>query len=316
MTLPTQEIYADLQRAFQHFNDELFDGELPPCVITLQREKDTVGYFSRDRWANTEGEQRHEISMNPSYFVMQPIQVTLSNLVHDMTHMYQALHGTPGRNRYHNTEWGNLLEQKAGLMPTSTGLPGGKRKGDQMKHYIIEGGRFDESCKKLIDADFTLRWMDRFPNKIEQPEFFTSAMSGLDLGGDSALEQIATPAHAQVAESNQADSLSSRIVLDDESKGEAPESPDSKVEGGEDSPSPSKKKPQGPPPPPMKVFVSPNSADLERLGIEPPRDKKSGKPNRFKFTCPVCSFNAWAKPDGVLCCGTCPNKPLMPGVPA
>lgn len=316
MILPTQEIYDDLQRAYHFLNEELFDGKLPPCMITLQREKDTPGYFSKDRWANTEGDQRHEISLNPSYFVMQPIEITLSWMAHNMTHMWQELHGSPGRTRYHNTEWGNLLEER-GLMPSSTGLPGGKRKGDQMKHYIIDGGRFDLACKKLIDESFKLRWLDRFPNKIDLPEYM-SAMAGVDLGEDGESEGVISPAHALNAEGG-GDNLGSLIQLDsDESHAlPAPENHSAGNAALGESPQPAvKKKPQGPPPPPMKTFAAPTTADFERMGIEQPRDKKAGTPNRYKFTCPVCSTNAWAKPSASLCCGDCPDKPVMTGVPA
>jgi predicted SprT family Zn-dependent metalloprotease len=316
MILPTQEIYDDLQRAYHFLNEELFDGKLPPCMITLQREKDTPGYFSKDRWANTEGDQRHEISLNPSYFVMQPIEITLSWMAHNMTHMWQELHGSPGRTRYHNTEWGNLLEER-GLMPSSTGLPGGKRKGDQMKHYIIDGGRFDLACKKLIDESFKLRWLDRFPNKIDLPEYM-SAMAGMDLDVDPEHEGEIRLSHALNVEGG-GESLKSLIEMDSNDSPEDPSSvplPIGDAALGE-APSPApKKKPQGPPPPPMKTFAPPTTADFERLGIEQPRDKKAGTPNRFKFTCPVCSTNAWAKPSALLCCGECPDKPAMAGVPA
>lgn len=36
---PTETTYEELQAAFDHFNDALFNSELPVCLITLQREK-------------------------------------------------------------------------------------------------------------------------------------------------------------------------------------------------------------------------------------------------------------------------------------
>ncbi|CAH5543468.1 hypothetical protein AI2839V1_4741 (plasmid) [Enterobacter cloacae] len=32
---PTLQAYDELQRAYDHFNNELFDGVLPDCLITL-----------------------------------------------------------------------------------------------------------------------------------------------------------------------------------------------------------------------------------------------------------------------------------------
>lgn len=46
MSTPTTTAYSELQQAFDHFNMELFEGLLPPCLITLQRKKRTMGYFS------------------------------------------------------------------------------------------------------------------------------------------------------------------------------------------------------------------------------------------------------------------------------
>jgi len=33
---PTVRFYAQLQRAFDHFNQMLFEGRLTPCLITLR----------------------------------------------------------------------------------------------------------------------------------------------------------------------------------------------------------------------------------------------------------------------------------------
>ena len=42
---PTAKTYAALNRAFDFFNDRLFGGELPPCLVTLQRKNKAYGYF-------------------------------------------------------------------------------------------------------------------------------------------------------------------------------------------------------------------------------------------------------------------------------
>ena len=44
---PTEETYAGFQKAYDFLNRKLFDGELPNCLITLQRRNRTYGYFSR-----------------------------------------------------------------------------------------------------------------------------------------------------------------------------------------------------------------------------------------------------------------------------
>ena len=47
---PTQETYSELQQAFDFFNENLFQGSLPLCLLTLQRQKNTFGYFALQRF--------------------------------------------------------------------------------------------------------------------------------------------------------------------------------------------------------------------------------------------------------------------------
>lgn len=159
---PTVETYEELQTAYDHFNKALFGGELPSCLITLQREKRTYGYFSPERFVNRQGTKTDEIAMNPCFFAVRKVEEVLSTLVHEMAHLWQAHHGKPGRSRYHNSEWADKMEA-LGLMPSNTGQEGGKRVGDQMTHYIIKGGRFERVCASLLTKDYTLSWVDRFP---------------------------------------------------------------------------------------------------------------------------------------------------------
>ncbi|KLD35841.1 zinc metalloprotease [Xanthomonas perforans] len=159
---PTKTAYAELQQAYDHFNRALFRGQLPNCLITLQREKRTFGYFSSIRFVSRVGDQTDEIAMNPSYFGVRPVRVTLSTLVHEMVHAWQAHFGKPSRAGYHNMEWAEMMD-RVGLVPSNTGKPGGKRVGQQMTHYIADGGEFDRACAQLLTTEFTLSWLDRFP---------------------------------------------------------------------------------------------------------------------------------------------------------
>ncbi len=160
---PTVETYGELQTAFDHFNRTIFGGTLPTCLITLQRNKRTFGYYSHERFVcGSTGELTDEIAMNPSYFVARSIRTTLSTLVHEMAHQWQFHFGKPGRRGYHNHEWADFMEE-IGLMPSNTGEPGGRRVGEQMTHYIIDDGPFDRACADLLTSEYTLSWFDRFP---------------------------------------------------------------------------------------------------------------------------------------------------------
>jgi len=64
---PNSALYSQLQRIAEVFNAELFNGELPEFVFTLQRGNTSVGYFSPDQWSSTDGVLASEISINPCY---------------------------------------------------------------------------------------------------------------------------------------------------------------------------------------------------------------------------------------------------------
>lgn len=168
-TAPTTTTYAELQQAYDFFNRILFANKLPKCLITLQRGNRTYGYFSAQRWANLDGELTDQITLNPAYFAVIPIVETMQTLVHEMVHLWQYHFGKPGRGRYHNLQWARKIEG-LGLMPSSTGQPGGDRTGDHMADYAIEGGPFLRACERLLTAEFKISWYDRFPDEehVEQ----------------------------------------------------------------------------------------------------------------------------------------------------
>lgn len=164
MRRPTDTAYTEIQAAFDHFNFALFEGTLPPCLLTLQREKQTCGYFSADRFVSmADGSFTDEIALNPAQFALVPIEEVMQTLVHEMVHLWQHRFGKPGRARYHNKEWADKMEA-IGLMPSNTGRPGGMRTGDAMADYLIPGGRFDVACKELLSQSFRISWADRYPS--------------------------------------------------------------------------------------------------------------------------------------------------------
>lgn len=171
---PTDEIYKELQQAYDLFNAKLFSGKLPPCLITLQREKKTYGYFSAERYINLQHVKRDEIAINPAYFAVQTLTGVMQTLVHEMVHTWQHHYGKPGRRRYHNKEWGDQMEA-IGLMPSATGKPGGKKTGEKMCDYVIEGGPFSIACTQLFTAKFKLSWFDRQPIRHVNPEILDNA---------------------------------------------------------------------------------------------------------------------------------------------
>ena len=160
-TLPTPATYNQLQAAYDWFNIHLFNKSLPNCLITLQRKSNAMGYFSAQRWANAKGEKTDEISLNPAYFANHSVKELLQTLVHEMCHQWQQHFGKPSRNGYHNKQWADKMES-VGLMPSSSGDPGGARTGQHMGDFAIPDGAFETQVLRLFNNEFALPWVDRF----------------------------------------------------------------------------------------------------------------------------------------------------------
>jgi len=198
---PTPETYSEWQMAYDFINKNLFKDELPACLITLQREKNSMGYFSQERFANRSGIKTDEIALNPSFFAVTGMNDALSTLAHEMCHLWQYHFGKPGRGRYHNREWANKMES-IGLMPSSTGAEGGNKTGDQMNDYIIKGGIFEQCIADLTENGFKLQWMDRFIAKpmsiivspeIEDWENAADEVVASEIGMEQALIDVLEP---------------------------------------------------------------------------------------------------------------------------
>lgn len=159
--------YGNLQRAFDHFNDELFGGTLPNVLLTYtSKSKRTLGYFHPSRFASRQEDTRHhEIAMNPDNFVGESDLEILSTLVHEMAHLWQQEEGKPSRGGYHNKEWGRKMKE-LGLYPSNTSEPGGKEVGQQMSHYILPGGKYSESYEALAERGFILSLESSVGNRL------------------------------------------------------------------------------------------------------------------------------------------------------
>lgn len=167
---PTNELYAPLIKAFDHFNRALFNNELPPVIFTVQRKKNVMGFFAAKRWGNAQGELCSELSINPSYFASSRIIEVFQTLVHEMVHAWQFHFGLPSEGHYHNKEWAQKM-MDIGLMPSDTGEPGGAIVGRNMSDFIMKQGAFMQAANELLDdKTFNLRWVDRLAlPKLHEP---------------------------------------------------------------------------------------------------------------------------------------------------
>lgn len=149
---PTEAQHVAFGRIHRFFNDRLFDGALPPVMLTFARSGKYLGYFATGRWQLADGgEPLHEIVLNPDFMRARGHKAAVSTIVHEMAHQWQEAFGHPSRRGYHNAEWTAEME-RIGLVPSATGLPGGKKTGQRMTHYIDEGGPFDKAFEAMPKA--------------------------------------------------------------------------------------------------------------------------------------------------------------------
>ncbi len=188
---PTEAQFTALNQAYQYFNQELFGGILPGCILNFSRKRNTHGFLAPKRWRRV-GEKEystHEISLTPTTLFREPIEV-FSTLVHEQVHLWQWEFGRPSRSGYHNKEWARKMEE-VGLMPSDTGKADGKKNGtahDTLHHsgrkvrtgipkdvqkvhpaFHLSGGRSDE-----VIAD----WRNCFHWKKKLRNYFWYVMSG------------------------------------------------------------------------------------------------------------------------------------------
>ncbi len=190
---PTVQAYSELQQAIDHFNAELFGGELPTCLVTLQRKRRTYGYFSRKQFVDSRGATTDEVAINPAFFVVVPIAEILQTVVHEQMHQWQVCFGKPSRRGYHNKEWAKEME-RIGLMPSNTGKPGGKRTGQRMADYVIPGGLFEVAMKKLLGTGFGITWKDLRPDTEQLALVVAGQVPEVD---PAELEQIGVNLHPE-----------------------------------------------------------------------------------------------------------------------
>ena len=159
MTSPTTTSYPELEYVYNVFNQQLFGGQLPGVLITLQRKANTAGYYSPGRFINQQNQRVGELAMNPNHFRSRDTIDTLSTMVHEMVHVQQQHQGKPGRRGYHNKEFADMM-QKIGLQTSTTGMTGGDTTGEKMTHFTIEGGLFQQVALGLVNNGFSLSWAD------------------------------------------------------------------------------------------------------------------------------------------------------------
>lgn len=144
---PTKEQFIAYQKMYDYFNDNLFGSLLPGVMLNFSREgRNTAGFVAPIKWIQGKN-FIHELSITPT-ILSKSRKYVIQTLVHEMCHIWQIEFGSPSRLGYHNKEWADKMES-LGLMPSNTGKQGGKRTGQKMSDYLIEGGKTNYYFKKM-----------------------------------------------------------------------------------------------------------------------------------------------------------------------
>lgn len=263
---PTQETYAELIEAYDHFNKTLFDGRLnTPVMLTLRASK-TMSYFSKERFVK-DGIRSHEIALNPKEFAIHDPKECLARLVSEMVHQRLAEQGLEGRRGYTNGPCADLMRD-LGLPTTNRSNPS-RATGDAVAFRIERGGKFDVAADQFLarytDEEATgERWADRFLSH-------------------ATLELARTEAAAR--KGSQAGSS--------EGMGRGGESPEGSDEAGTAAAAAA------------EVGAAATAAAVEITFkvddvVVPP---KSHDPAKVKYQCPQCGWAVWGKAGMAMVCG-------------
>ena len=149
MKRPTPSQFSVYQQVVDYFNRVLFENDLPDCMLSFNRRRSSSHtLFAAGQWLEEAGSTTAEISLNLKQMgENEPIKV-LAMLVREMVHLWQEMHGRPSCNGYYNREWAEKMAM-IGLTPSATGLPGGRRTGQGVQHYIEPNGRFAKAFREM-----------------------------------------------------------------------------------------------------------------------------------------------------------------------
>lgn len=288
---PTMQMYTFVQDAYDFFNDRLFNGQLPPCLLTLQRESNAMGYFSSNRWQRGKGKETvHEIALNPSFFITHRPLELMQTLVHEMVHLWQHEFGTPSHRSYHNKEWADKMES-IGLMPSSTGEPGGKRTGQRMSDYPIKDGAFYLQCVVFSQMGYKLPFYDRYA-KTESTQ--VRIITQMD---EAVLEAVYSAVH-QVSEEGQGVT----VPMADNGLPEEPEAENTDT-GTEEGAGVDADTYAAAEASLMQPFSE--QFDIEVAELTESREKEAAAKRKSVYLCQSCGDRAWGKPSLDLRCGKC-----------
>lgn len=264
---PTLAIYGAIQFAYDYFNKRLFDNLLPKGIVTFHRQRKVMGYASFQRWKGPDGRRVDEIAINPEYFEDYPLIEIFQTLCHEMTHLWQAHFGCPSRRGYHNKEWARKMKE-IGLMPSSTGSPGGDETGEYMLDYVVLDGPFINASQDLIGKGYDFPWVDCFPVIRLNTPVVAYRSDNVPVELDKVLQPKIKKAQTKTSDNLVAESN--------------PEAHSTTFNAWNQQT-------------PQTISDFHSSLPIDRSG-------------RVKYSCPFCHCNLWGKPSLNISCDDCNQK--------
>lgn len=160
----TSTEYSNLDQAYEYFNRVLFGGELPDLLFTYQYRGKYYGYYKERTFAPRKGHRTRrvaELALNPKMFTVCSDMEIFQTIVHEMCHHWQHTFGHPTRTGYHNKEFAKKMHE-VGLIPSTTGRPGGKQTGQNMADYPAPNGQFIQAAERLIASGYSVNFETPF----------------------------------------------------------------------------------------------------------------------------------------------------------
>ena len=145
-----------LSEAFKIFNEDLFEGALPPAMLQLRNKPGSYGYFQPNKWKGQDESLLDVISLDSSTATERPLIELLSTLVHEMAHSYvfnvvKNRRSTGG----HGPDW-RLKMQEIGLPPVQIG-----NTWRQATHRIDPAGAYAQAFERNRARLQELPWSER-----------------------------------------------------------------------------------------------------------------------------------------------------------
>ena len=156
------ELWEGYRTAFDYFNRELFDGELPTCLLTLSARGNSTGYFKVNAWMGREGNRHHEISLNP-VLLNREDDLAFQTLVRCMVFLWQEAKGTLASQGYCSEEFTEKMRE--------LGLPCERNFGMNLKWSVAPEGKYAAIRPLAMEKFFPLENIEIIPAKGKRVKF-------------------------------------------------------------------------------------------------------------------------------------------------